>query len=60
MAGILWRVLVAIVAVVTFLLIFPALMRILGVPVGGDLELIVNVVVAALALYYILKGPPVL
>ena len=57
--GMLLRVLVAVVAViVTFALLGPV-SRILGFPVTGDVETVFRVVVAGLAVLYILRGRPI-
>jgi hypothetical protein len=56
MTGILWRVLIAIVAVVVVIALVPPIFRIIGLPLSADLWLIVRVCVAGLALFYILRG----
>jgi hypothetical protein len=58
MPGILWRVVLAVIAVILFFAILPPLLRIIGFPASGDLMLILRVAVAGLALFYVLKGPP--
>ncbi len=58
MSGILWRILIAVVAVIATFALVPPLSRILGFPVDGDVFTVIRVVVAALAVLYILRGGP--
>ena len=53
------RVLLAVVGVILFYAIFPAFLRIIGFPATADLMVIVKVVVAALAIFYVFKGGPI-
>lgn len=57
MAGILWRVLIAVVAVVLTFALIPPMSRVLGFAVQGDVFTIVKICVAGLAVLYILRGP---
>ncbi len=56
-AAFFWRVLVAVIAVILFYAILPPFLRIIGFPSSGDLMVIVKIVVAALAVFYVLRGP---
>ena len=58
MSAMLWRVLVAVIAVVLFYLLLPPLARIIGFPLSGDVILVVKICVAGLAALYIIKGGP--
>lgn len=58
MSALFWRVLIAVLAVVFVYAILPPVLRILGVPLEGDVLLVVKLCIAAIALFYILKGPP--
>ncbi len=58
MSAMLWRVVLAVIAVVLFFAILPPLLRVIGFPVSGDLMLILRVAIAGLAIFYVLKGPP--
>ncbi len=57
-SGIFWRVLIAVIAVVLFNALLAPVSHVLGFPIGGDLLLIVRICVAAIAIFYIIKGPP--
>lgn len=56
MPGILWRILIAMIAVVLVYLLIPPVARILGFPVSGDVFTVVKVCVAGIAVFYILTG----
>lgn len=58
MAGILWRVLMAVIAVVLVYALIPPFTRIIGFGINADLMLIIKVCVAGLALFYVFKGSP--
>ncbi len=57
MPSILWRVLFAVIAVVVFYALLPPVTHVLGFPLDGDLLLIVRICVAAIAVFYIIRGP---
>lgn len=57
MAGILWRVLIAVIAVVLTFALIPPVSRLLGFELSGDLMKVVQICVAGLAIFYILRGP---
>lgn len=54
--GILARVIIAVLAVVVAVLLIPPVARIVGFPLSGDVMLVLRVCIAALAVFYILKG----
>jgi hypothetical protein len=55
-----WRTLIAaVVYVVAVLLILPALLNLIGMPMSGALEAIIKGAAILIALGYILWGPPV-
>ena len=58
MTALLWRVLIAVVAVVIVLALIPPGARIIGFPIEGDLWLVGRLCIAGLAVFYILNGPP--
>ncbi len=60
MAGILWRILFAVIACVLFWQLLPPLCRIFGFDLSSDVLMVVKVVVAGLAVFYVLRGatPP--
>ena len=51
-----WRILIAVVAVVFTFLILPPLMHVLGLSLSGDVLMVIKLCVAALAVFYILFG----
>jgi len=55
--GLFIRLLVAAVCVVAFYLVLPPFLHILGFSLNGDLMVIVKVVVALVALWYVFWGP---
>jgi hypothetical protein len=56
MAGILWRVLIAVICVVLTFALVPPFLRIIGLTPSADVMLIVRVCVAGLAILYVLAG----
>lgn len=48
------RILIAVVCAIALLLIIPAALRLIGFPVSDDLMLIIRVVIAVVALLYII------
>ena len=60
MSGILWRILIAIVACVLAFQLIPPVCRIIGFDLSADVMLVVRICIAGLAVLYILRGasPP--
>ena len=58
MPGILWRVLIAVIAVVLMYALLPPVSRLIGFALSGDLMMVIKVCVAGLAVFYILRGGP--
>lgn len=58
MSALLWRILIAVLLVVLLLALIPPVFRLIGFPLNGDLLLILKIVIAGLAILYIVKGPP--
>lgn len=56
MAGMLWRTLLAVIAVVLVFALISPVSRLLGFSVSGDLLTVVKICVAGLAVYFILRG----
>lgn len=50
------RVLLAVFGAIILILIIPAFLRIVGFPVSADLILIIKLVIAAIAVFYVFKG----
>ncbi len=58
MSAMLWRVLLAVIAVVILLALLPPDSRLIGFPLDGDLLTVVKLCIAGIAVFYIFKGPP--
>ena len=58
MAGFIWRVIIAAVAVVLVYAILPPFCHLIGFTPSGDLMTILRIGVAALAILYVFFGPP--
>lgn len=52
------RILIAVLAVILIFALIPPFLRIIGFPVSADLMTIIKICVAAVALYYVLRGAP--
>lgn len=51
-----WRVLITVVGAILALAIIPPFLRIIGFPASGDLMAIIKIVIAAIAIFYVIKG----
>lgn len=51
-----WRVLIAVLGAILVLAIIPPFLRLIGFPATGDLMAIIKIVVAAIAVFYVIKG----
>jgi hypothetical protein len=58
MKALLWRVLYAVICVVIALLIIPLFLQVVGFPVSGQVEQLLKLVIACLAVLYVFFGPP--
>jgi hypothetical protein len=58
MSALLWRVIIAVLAVVIIWAVLPPFFRIVGFSVSGDVLLVLRICIAGLAVFYVLKGPP--
>lgn len=60
MAGMLWRVILAVIAVALVFALLPPVSRLIGFSIGSDLLTVIKICVAGLAVFYILRGsePP--
>ncbi len=56
MPGILWRIIIAVVSCLLAYLLIPPVCRVIGVTLSGDVETILKVCIAGIALFYILRG----
>jgi hypothetical protein len=54
------RIIVAVIFVAAISYVIPPIFRIIGFPLSADMQIIIRVCVAALALYYIISGKPAL
>jgi hypothetical protein len=50
------RILLAVLGVVLLFAILPPFFRLVGFPVSGDLETVIKIVIAAIAVYYVFRG----
>lgn len=57
MAGFIWRVLFAAIAVILVYALIPPFVHLIGFEPNGDLMTIVRICVAALAIFYVIWGP---
>jgi len=57
MKALLWRLIYAAICVVMFLMIFPLFLNVVGFPMGGDLFTLLRLVVACIAVLYVIWGP---
>lgn len=57
MPGILWRVLIAVIAVLLALALIPPVARLIGLPIDADLMIVIRICIAGIAAFYILRGP---
>lgn len=55
-SGFFIRILVAVIGAILLIAIIPALFRVIGFPVSADLLLIIKIVIAACALFYVFRG----
>ncbi len=51
-----WRVLIAVLGAILVLAIIPPFLRLIGFPSSNDLMVILKIVVAAIAVFYVVKG----
>ena len=57
MKAFLWRILYAAISVVIFWLIFPLFLAVVGFDVSGNLLQLMRLVIACIAVLYVLFGP---
>lgn len=55
-AAFFWRVLIAVIGAILAFAIIPPLLRIIGFPASADLMVVIKIAVAAIAIFYVLKG----
>ena len=58
MSALLWRIIIAVLAVVLIHLLLPPIFRVLGFDASADVLLILNICIAGIALFYIVRGGP--
>ena len=59
MSQLFYRIIIAVLSVVFIFALLPPVLRVLGLDLGGDVLMILKLCIGAIALFYILKGPPV-
>lgn len=57
MSGIFWRILLGVLAFVFVWMLIPPICRILGLPLEGDVLTVVKVCIAAIVVFWIIRGP---
>ena len=55
-SGFFLRILIAVIGVILLYAILPPFLRIIGFPASGDLMIIIKIVVAAIAIFYVFRG----
>jgi len=50
------RCLIAVIVAVALIVVIPAVLRLIGFPSSADLDLVIKVVIAICALFYVFKG----
>ncbi len=58
MPGVFWRIIVAVLVFAFLYAILPPLMALIGVPLNGNAEQVIRLCGAAIAVFYIIFGPP--
>jgi hypothetical protein len=54
----LWRMLYAVICVLIALLIIPLFLNVVGFPLTGQVEQLIRLIIACLAVLYVFFGPP--
>jgi len=57
MSGIVWRILIAVVACVFAWAILPPFIRIVGLDLSGDVLTVIRLCIGAIAVFYVISGP---
>lgn len=50
------RCLIAVIVAIALIVVIPAVLRLVGFPSSADLEVVIKVVIAICALFYVFKG----
>lgn len=50
------RILIAVIGVILIFAIIPPFLRVIGFPPSADLMLIIKIVVAAIAIFFVIRG----
>lgn len=58
MSGILWRVIIAVIAVLLIFALIPPVLHVFGIMLSADVEAILRICIGGIAIFYVLKGPP--
>ena len=59
MSALLWRVIIAVIAVVILFAAIPLLFQIVGFPLEGPVWALLRICIAGIAVFYVLSGRPV-
>ncbi len=51
------RIIIAVIAVLFAVALLGPVCRLLGVPMSGDLYIVIRLCIAAIAVFYVLRGP---
>jgi hypothetical protein len=55
-SGFFIRALIAVIVAIALIVVIPAVLRLVGFPTSPDLDLVIKVVIAICALFYVFKG----
>ncbi len=58
MSTLLWRVIIAVLAVVLLFALLPPFFAIVGFTPDGNVMQVLRICIAGIAVFYVLKGPP--
>ena len=57
MSALLWRMLIAVIVVLLLFAAVPLFLRIVGFPLEGDVWALLRIIIAGLAVLYVVAGP---
>lgn len=58
MPALLWRIVIAVIAVVLLFALLPPVLRIFALDLSGDVLTVLKICIGGIALFYVIKGPP--
>jgi len=56
MKALLWRTILAVIAVVILFMLIPALLALFGIPMAGPLWTVLRICIGGIAIFYVLTG----